>query len=195
MRTLILSPDTIFAEALSMCLTADDGIEVVGLALDARAAEDAIGALAPAVVVCDQRSVGPEPWSQPPPAAPADREPLRAVLIATMTEPTRPQADQFDAVVPPRSSLDRVVAAIREVAWHRSPSTPQRVAVAVPELSRREHEVLELLSLGVGTGGIAAQLHLSQHTVRNHVRRLTAKLGVRSRLEAVTEGRRLGLLS
>jgi DNA-binding NarL/FixJ family response regulator len=190
-RTVILSPDTIFAEALSVCLTAEDGIEVVGLALDATSAEEAVEVLEPAVVVCDQRSVGPEPCRRELPRT--DREPVRTVLVATMERPSPAQAQAFDAVVPLRSSLERVIAAVREVAWHRG-EPPAAGTVPRPELSRRELEVLELLARGVGTAAIAHQLHLSQHTVRNHVRRLTAKFGVRSRLEAVTEGRRHGYL-
>lgn len=191
-RTLILSPDTIFAEALSVCLTAEDGIEVVGLALDPATAQDAVAALEPAVVVCDQRSVGPDLCSRPMPDR-GDGEPLRTVLVATMVAPSPIESQAFDAVVPPRSSLDRVIAAIREVAWYQPAAVP-RVAPAAPELTGRELEVLHLVAQGATTRAIAGQLHLSQHTVRNHVRRLTAKLGVSSRMNAVTEGRRLGLL-
>jgi DNA-binding NarL/FixJ family response regulator len=194
-RTLILSPDTIFAEALSACLAAEDGIEVVGLALDPATVGPAIDALEPAVVLFDQRSVGPGPGSLPLPG-PDARVPLRTVLVATMAAPTAAQAEAFDAVVPPRSSLDRVIAAIREVARDHRPRIAHvdRAEPTGPPLTGRELEVLRLLAVGATTRAMAGQLHLSQHTVRNHVRRLTAKLGVRSRLEAVVEGRRLGYL-
>ena len=94
-RTLILSPDTIFAEALSMCLTSDDGIEVVGLALDQRTAADAVSALEPAVMVCDQRAVGPDPCPRPV-ADRSHRDPLRTVRVATMAPPTPPQSGAAD---------------------------------------------------------------------------------------------------
>jgi DNA-binding NarL/FixJ family response regulator len=45
--------------------------------------------------------------------------------------------------------------------------------------------VLRLLQRGRSTEQIAAELHLSTETVRNHVRQLLKALGVRSRLEAV----------
>jgi PAS domain S-box-containing protein len=60
-----------------------------------------------------------------------------------------------------------------------------------PHLTPRQSEVLRLLEHGRSTTQIAAELHLSQETVRNHVRHLLRALGVNSRLEAVAVGRRL----
>jgi two-component system nitrate/nitrite response regulator NarL len=62
-------------------------------------------------------------------------------------------------------------------------------------LSDRESEILALLAAGLSTEVMATQLYLSSHTVRNHVRNLTAKLGVHSRLEAVSVAARAGLIS
>lgn len=53
------------------------------------------------------------------------------------------------------------------------------------ELTVREHEVLSLLSEGLGTQDIASALSISPSTVRNHVRNILNKLQVHSRLEAV----------
>ena len=60
-----------------------------------------------------------------------------------------------------------------------------------PHLTPRQAEVLRLLEHGRSTTQIAAELHLSQETVRNHVRHLLRALGVNSRLEAVAVARRL----
>ena len=49
--------------------------------------------------------------------------------------------------------------------------------------------MLRLLEQGRSTKQIAAELHLSTETVRNHVRRLFRALGVNSRLEAVAAAR------
>jgi DNA-binding NarL/FixJ family response regulator len=62
------------------------------------------------------------------------------------------------------------------------------------DLSDRELEVLELLGEGATTQEMVDRLHLSPHTVRNHIRNLSAKLGARSRLEAVAIANRCGLL-
>ena len=58
-----------------------------------------------------------------------------------------------------------------------------------PHLTPRQVEVLRLLEQGRSTKQIAAELHLSTETVRNHVRRLFKALGVNSRLEAVAAAR------
>ncbi len=59
-----------------------------------------------------------------------------------------------------------------------------------PHLTPRQAEVLRMLEHGKSTDQIAAELHLSTETVRNHVRHLLRALGVRSRLEAVAVARR-----
>ena len=58
-----------------------------------------------------------------------------------------------------------------------------------PHLTPRQVEVLRLLEQGRSTKQIAAELHLSIETVRNHIRRLLQALGVNSRLEAVAAAR------
>ena len=62
------------------------------------------------------------------------------------------------------------------------------------ELSRREREVLQGLADGSSVGEIANELHLSQHTVRNHIRRAMGCLHVHRRLDAVVAAARLGLI-
>ena len=58
-----------------------------------------------------------------------------------------------------------------------------------PASHPRQVEVLRLLEQGRSTKQIAAELHLSTETVRNHIRRLFRALGVNSRLEAVAAAR------
>jgi len=64
-----------------------------------------------------------------------------------------------------------------------------------PHLTPRQVEVLRLLQRGASTGQIAAELHLSIETVRNHIRHLLRALGVHTRLEAVAAARREHLLT
>jgi DNA-binding CsgD family transcriptional regulator len=70
--------------------------------------------------------------------------------------------------------------------------TPRRVAPS--NLTLREAEVLHYLAEGCSTAQIAKELGIAIDTVRNHVRSLLRKLGVHSRLEAVAEARRRGLV-
>ena len=66
-------------------------------------------------------------------------------------------------------------------------------APAAGELSKREREVLELLCEGLDDKAIAARLELSGNTVRNHVSRLYAKIGVNRRSAAVIWARERGI--
>ena len=52
-------------------------------------------------------------------------------------------------------------------------------------LSAREREIAELLIRGARTDELAAQLHISRHTLRDHVKSIFAKVGARSRAELV----------
>ncbi|MFF3667888.1 helix-turn-helix domain-containing protein [Microtetraspora malaysiensis] len=52
-------------------------------------------------------------------------------------------------------------------------------------LSKREAEVMDLIAVGHSNGEIAQRLFLSEKTVKNHVNRIYAKLGVESRSAAI----------
>jgi PAS domain S-box-containing protein len=69
----------------------------------------------------------------------------------------------------------------------------QAAPVAATELSKREREVLELLCEGLDDKAIAQRLSLSGNTVRNHVSRLYAKIGVNRRSAAVIWARERGI--
>ena len=56
-------------------------------------------------------------------------------------------------------------------------------------LSAREAEIMSLIAGGRTNGEIAAQLFLAEKTVKNHVNRIYAKLGVGSRDAAITQWR------
>jgi DNA-binding NarL/FixJ family response regulator len=62
-------------------------------------------------------------------------------------------------------------------------------------LTDRERSVLELMAAGSTNPEIAAELHLSKHTVKEHTSSVYRKLEVRNRTEAVQKAQRLGLLS
>jgi DNA-binding NarL/FixJ family response regulator len=53
------------------------------------------------------------------------------------------------------------------------------------QLSRRERELLRLLCAGLTNKEIANQLHLSEHTVKNHVHRILRKTGAAHRVELI----------
>ena len=72
-----------------------------------------------------------------------------------------------------------------------TPRTPRTVARAL--LSPREAEVMRLLTLARTNREIATELSIAEGTVKRHTGSIYEKLGVRSRLEAVSVASRLGL--
>jgi PAS domain S-box-containing protein len=65
----------------------------------------------------------------------------------------------------------------------------------LPQLSRREQEVLQLAADGRSTRDIAAALVVSPGTVKTHLQNIYAKLDARDRVSAVATAMRLGLIS
>lgn len=76
-----------------------------------------------------------------------------------------------------------------------SPIVARRGEPLAEELTAREREVLQQLSLGLANKEIAQNMHISDHTVKFHVNAIMQKLGVTSRTEAVVRAARLGLVT
>ncbi len=80
------------------------------------------------------------------------------------------------------------------------PGKPRDPVPDAPILTSRQNQVLQLLGEGASTEQIAAMLHVSKETVRNHIRHILralgalGALGAHSRLEAVALAHRQGLL-
>ena len=118
----------------------------------------------------------------------------RVLLIsgAGWISPQAARAAGASGFVSKDSSADVVTAAVKTVGagnlvFPRSPREPSA------PLSPREREVLTLMAAGFTNREIAAQLHLSPHTIKEHTGKLYRKLDVRNRAEAVRRAERLGL--
>ncbi len=86
-----------------------------------------------------------------------------------------------------------VAKAVRLVGMGRTVFTPPPERPA-SRLSEREREVLGLIARGSTNREIAARLHLSAYTIKEHTSALYRKLEVRNRAEAVRRAERLGLI-
>ncbi|HET7480184.1 MAG TPA: response regulator transcription factor [Rubrobacteraceae bacterium] len=80
----------------------------------------------------------------------------------------------------------------RLMQYFASPG-PAAAKDAFPELTEREHEILELIACHETNPEIAKKLHLSQKTVRNHVSNIFTKLQVADRAQAIIRAREAGL--
>jgi DNA-binding NarL/FixJ family response regulator len=118
---------------------------------------------------------------------------------ATVTEAVRAGADGY---LSKGASSDAVVQAIKDVAEGRSVLDPNvtegifgRLGGKDPRaLSDRELAVLQELAHGHTTREVAAELHVSEETVKTYLKQIFRKLDVRDRTEAVAEAFRRGLV-
>lgn len=94
------------------------------------------------------------------------------------------------AVCPP----ELCQALFRYVAGQR-PSLPSFAVKQQLGLTRREQQLVEMVSRGFTNKEIASQLSLSEQTVKNHIHRMLRKVGVSDRLQAVEICRMQGLMA
>jgi DNA-binding CsgD family transcriptional regulator len=83
------------------------------------------------------------------------------------------------------------LASTREMLRFSNASQLLRINISLTE---REQEILDLLASGRRIKEIAEQLVISQNTVNSHLKHLYNKLGVNSRVEAINQANKLGLL-
>jgi DNA-binding NarL/FixJ family response regulator len=105
------------------------------------------------------------------------------------------------SVLPLEVTAHQLVTAISATAAGLAVAIPTPPAASVDrmrlteDLTRREVEILRLMARGQTNKQMAAQLHISRHTAKFHVSSVLAKLGARTRTEAVTIGMTRGLVA
>jgi DNA-binding CsgD family transcriptional regulator len=93
-------------------------------------------------------------------------------------------AQTVRAVASGQSVLDPAVTARVLAAYRTSPSAEER-PVDIDELTSREVDVLRLMARGLTNGEIAAELVISEVTVKSHIGRIFTKLDLRDRAAAI----------
>lgn len=201
----LLEDQQVLSGAIQRSLSQIDDLHVVGTATTLAEGVDLVASTRPAVLVSDYRlSDGDIPARLP---EMLESSPETKVLVFTgwpdensFLESMGAGASGFlDKAAPFEEFIDgirRIAAGELVVAPRFLPVLTRRATThqASESLSRRELEVLQLLSEGLSTSEVADRLFLSVNTVRNHVTHLMAKLGARSRLEAVNVAVRRGLI-
>ncbi|AMM19275.1 LuxR family transcriptional regulator [Frondihabitans sp. PAMC 28766] len=212
--TLLLVDDQDLLRAgMAMVLGSADGIRVVGEATNGEAAVTRAAELRPDVVLMDVRMPGLD-GIEATRRIVAARPETRVIILTTFDLDEyafgglnagasgfllkdAPAADLIqairtvaggEAIVSPRITQ-------RMLEMYRG-KMPDRVAVepAASPLSEREHEVLVAIGRGLSNTEIAAELFLSESTVKTHVGRVLAKLELRDRVQAVIHAYQEGLV-
>ncbi len=209
-RVMIVDDQEVVREGLRAILSTAPGIEVVGVAGNGAEAVESVGDVQPDVVLMDLNM--PIMNGVAATRALASAHPDVKVLVLTtydaeewVLDAIRAGASGYLLKDAPR---DRLIDAIRGTAAGRSHVDPgvagdllARIAVAetpsaspvADALSDRELDVLRLLGKGLPNSAIAAQLYLSEGTVRNYVSAILTKLHVDDRTQAAVLAVRHGL--
>jgi two-component system response regulator DevR len=205
-RVLIVEDDRLLAEGLEALLNDEADLHVVGRAATVSDAVRGVDRLAPDVVLMDQRL--PDGTGADATARIRHRHPGVAVLFLSRLEDDMVRLAAFEAgasgyLTKSRAAAD-VVGAVRRVAGGETLISAgdladllalrRTTAQLEDRLTRREIETLVLIAGGADNRHIAAELGIRYGTVRCHVRNLMMKMGVHSKVEAVTRGMQLGLL-
>jgi DNA-binding NarL/FixJ family response regulator len=211
-RVLLVDDHDLFRTGLRNLLQ-DQGVDVVGEAASGNEALGLVRDLAPDVVVMDLNMpgmTGVEATRQVAVIAPLTR-----VLVLTISDQ---DADVMDAILAGASgyllkdaSIQELLQGIRSAAIGESLISPhiaakvlQRVRASSTspeiadtirsELSDREVQVLKLIANGTDNAQIAAELHISPKTVKNHISNILMKLQIDNRIQAAVYAVRSGIV-
>ena len=204
MRVAVVDDQALVRAGFRMVLDAEPGIEVVGEAADGAAAVELVCRERPDVVLMDVRMPGVDGIEATRRITTAGL-PSRVVMLTTFDmdqyvyAALRAGASGFLLKdVPP----EELVAGLHAVSAGESllaPSVTRRVvqafldngpvsaapSPALETLTAREREILVLMARGRSNAEIAAELVVSETTVKTHVGRVLMKLGLRDRVHAV----------
>ena len=211
-RIVIVDDHELARAGLRSILVDEPNLEVVGEATNGAEAQQLCRRLQPDLVLTDMRM--PDLDGLALTRAIKRDHPTTSVIIVTMHEDLQCLIEALKAgaggYVLKDATRREVLAAVRQVLRGESPLSPKQVAqllrrvpegMARPEerplerLTPREREVLKLVARGQTNREIACNLNVSVATVKVHVERIIAKLGVADRTQAAVRALELGLVT
>ncbi|MFI6267178.1 response regulator [Micromonospora sp. NPDC051006] len=207
-RVLLADDQHLVRTGFRVILEVEEDIEVVGEAADGERAVSMTRAVRPDVVLMDVQMPGVDGLEATRRITGTDDPDGPAVLILTTFDrddylfaALRAGASGFllkngtpEALVEAIRVLARGDGLLapeitrRVIATFARPGAaadPRTAEAALDELTPRERDVLARLARGASNAEIAAELHLGEATVKTHVSRVLAKLGLRDRVQAV----------
>ena len=207
-RVLIVDDHAVVRSGLKLLLAAEEDIEVIAEAGDAREAVFEVRAQKPDIVLLDVAMPGRSGIDAIPDLI--KEHPETKILILSMQDDAAYVREAFAAgasgYVLKEAADVELVAAVREIAdggRYVHPELGARLITAEAEerarreedpLSEREHEILRLLALGHTNQEIAETLFLSVRTVETHRAHIMQKLRISTRAELVRYALEHGLL-
>ena len=223
-RIVLADDQALLRKGFRMILEAEDGVEIVGEAADGSDAVRLAELYRPDVVLMDVRMPVLDGIEATRAITASEAAGATRVLILTTFDldeyafsALRAGASGFllkdvppaelvsairtvargDAVVSPRVTrrlLEEYADTLPDLAADASGSEGKGEHPAIAQLTEREREVLLAVADGLSNAEIAERLYVSEATVKSHVGRLLAKLGLRDRVQAVVFAFQSGLV-
>lgn len=210
-KTLVVDDQALVRAGLCAMLEAKDDIDIVGEAADGIEAVEQSRLRRPDVVLMDirmPRMDGIEATRRLMAGAQAPKvlilttfdideyvyEAMRAGAAGFLLKDTPPSmlAEGIRTVTAGEALLAPSVT--RRLVEHFVRRPPSTVTATFSELTSRELEILRHVAGGLSNRDIASKLFLSEATVKTHVTRILAKLGLRGRVQAVVLAYETGLV-
>ena len=214
-RVLIADDEALVRGGFRMILEAQDDLQVVGEAADGQQAIAQVRELAPDVVLMDIRMPVMDGLEATRRLLNSSPTPPKVLMLTTFDldeyvyEAMKVGASGFLLKTAPPSELATAVRAVvggevllappitRRLVeqFVRRPPPGQDLPPGLQALTAREVEVLRLVAGGLSNAEIARVLFLGEATVKTHLNRLLAKLGLRDRVQAVVLAYETGLVT
>ena len=206
-RVLVCDDHRLVAQSLTMLLSAQADMEVVGVAGSVAEVRELAASRRPHVVLMDYAL--PDGDGVMATEAIKTSQPDVNVVMLTSFADEEVLVAAIEAgcsgYITKHKGADELTTAVRLAAGGEALVSPDMLARLLPRLRRRhqglgsdltprERQVLDLLAQGDSKEVIARRLFLSTNTVRNHIQSILTKLNAHSRLEAVAAATREGLV-